>query len=519
MADKEVGFVTMMADDDSHENGHQNINKSDRDLSGSDSRHHNVFERYINLVAIVNFGFTLQAGWETVGLTFQFALFNGGPASLVYGCILAGIGSTLIATCLGEMASMDPTVGAQYRWSARFAQKWPEFWGLMQGWITVFAWIVNVGGSLSVLANMVQGLIIFNNENYEPQRWHATMFMWAFIVVPVLCNLFLRRILNTLETVGGIFHVLFFIAAIATLTTLSERSSTEFVFKTLTTDMSGWTNPGIAWSLGLLTTVFPITSFDGVLHMIDETKEPQRRVPRSMVTSVILNAIMQFAFCITLLFCIGDYEKVSTSPLPLVEVYYAATKSKTAAILLVLMHGSIFSVSLLNIFASVSRLVWAFARDKGLPFSNLFTYVHPTLQIPLPALCLVGFICSLLALVNIGSSVAFAALVSLPTTALYISYFIPILLLLLRKLAGKHPQYGPWKLGRWGVPIYTLSLVYIVYVLIWIPFPPSRPVTAATMNYAGPMVLAVIGFALLDWFTTGRKRFQVPTGAITYRAE
>lgn len=27
----------------------------------------------------------------------------------------------------------DPTVGAQYRWSARFAQRWPEFWGLMQG--------------------------------------------------------------------------------------------------------------------------------------------------------------------------------------------------------------------------------------------------------------------------------------------------------------------------------------------------------------------------------------------------
>lgn len=183
------------------------------------------------------------------------------------------------------------------------------------------------------------------------------------------------------------------------------------------------------------------------------------------------------------------------------------------------MHGSIFVVSLLNIFASVSRLVWAFARDKGLPFSNLFTYVHPTLQIPIPALCLVGFICSLLALVNIGSSVAFAALVSLPTIALYISYFIPILLLLLRKLAGKHPQYGPWKLGRWGVPIYTLSLIYIVYILIWVPFPPSRPVTAETMNYSGPMVIGVICFALLDWFTTGKRRFKVPTGAITYRGE
>lgn len=27
----------------------------------------------------------------------------------------------------------DPTVGAQYRWSARFAQQSPEFWGFLQG--------------------------------------------------------------------------------------------------------------------------------------------------------------------------------------------------------------------------------------------------------------------------------------------------------------------------------------------------------------------------------------------------
>jgi amino acid permease len=36
----------------------------------------------------------------------QYALLNGGPASLVYGAILAGFGSTAIATSLGEMASM-----------------------------------------------------------------------------------------------------------------------------------------------------------------------------------------------------------------------------------------------------------------------------------------------------------------------------------------------------------------------------------------------------------------------------
>lgn len=250
-----------------------------------------------------------------------------------------------------------------------------------------------------------------------------------------------------------------------------------------------------------------------------------------MITSVTLNAIMQLGFVICVLYCIGDYDTVAASGLPLIEIYYSATKSKAASTVLVLMHGSIFVVSLLNIFASVSRLVWAFARDKGLPFSHFFTYVsslmyslflrltmntqvHPTLQIPIPALALIAVCCGLLALVNIGSTVAFTALVSLPTVALYISYFIPIFLLVLRKLAGKHPQYGPFKLGRWGLPINIISLLYIVYILIWTPFPPARPVTAETMNYAGPITIAIILIALADWFSTGKKRFKVPTGSI-----
>jgi amino acid transporter len=127
---------------------------------------------------------------------------------------------------------------------------------------------------------------------------------------------------------------------------------------------------------------------------------------------------------------------------------------------------------------------------------------------------LIGVFCALLALVNIGSTIAFTALVSLPTVALYVSYFIPILLLVLRKLAGKHPQYGPFKLGKWGLPINLFSLLFIVYILIWTPFPPERPVTAETMNYAGPITIAVVLLALVDWFTTGKNRFKVPTGSI-----
>jgi choline transport protein len=96
-----------------------------------------------------------------------------------------------------------------------------------------------------------------------------------------------------------------------------------------------------------------------------------------MITAVTLNSIMQFAFTICLMFTLGDLDKVENTPtgLPIIEVYYQATKSKPATNLLVVMIALILVISLFNIFASVSRLIWAFARDKGLPFSNLFSYV------------------------------------------------------------------------------------------------------------------------------------------------
>lgn len=136
----------------------------------------------------------------------------------------------------------------------------------MQGWITTFAWICNVAGAMSVLSNTVSGLIIFNNPTYTPQRWHVTVLLIGFTLTLTVINFGLRRILNPLENIGGALHILLFIVVIAVLTSMSTYSSTEFVFRTLTRN-SGWDNPGIAWSIGLLTTAFPISSFDSVLHM------------------------------------------------------------------------------------------------------------------------------------------------------------------------------------------------------------------------------------------------------------
>lgn len=239
---------------------------------------------------------------------------------------------------------------------------------------------------------------------------------------------------------------------------------------------------------------------------------------------------MLFIFVLVLLFYMGPLENIpETASLPLIYVLYGATGSKAATNTLIALVAVIIFFALFNVFASVSRLIWVFARDNGLPFSNFFSYVrilanlietrlwlmrymqvHPTLKLPVNALFLLGSIVTALSLIYIASATAFNALISLQALALHVSYFFPILFMLIRKLRGPTPPYGPFKLGTIGVPVNIFALAYLIYVVIWMPFPQILPVTKDNMNYAGPIFGAVVLGALGDWWISGKKRFQMP---------
>ena len=96
-----------------------------------------------------------------------------------------------------------------------------------------------------------------------------------------------------------------------------------------------------------------------------------------MIVSTCLNAVMMFAFVICLMYTLGDLQQVTDTPteLPILEVYYQATKNKHATNLLVIMLELILIITQFNFIASSSRLIWSFASDKGLPFSRFFAYV------------------------------------------------------------------------------------------------------------------------------------------------
>lgn len=52
------------------------------------------------------FAATSQASWEAIGASMFAGLENGGPVALIYGLILAILGSLGMALSLAELASM-----------------------------------------------------------------------------------------------------------------------------------------------------------------------------------------------------------------------------------------------------------------------------------------------------------------------------------------------------------------------------------------------------------------------------
>lgn len=215
--------------------------------------------------------------------------------------------------------------------------------------------------------------------------------MIGVMIVPFTFNLWFRKVIDAFEMIGGIMHICLFIVFLVVLIVFGPKSSPEFVFKTLTSDVSGWNNPGVSWGLGLLSMTFSVTGADSVLHMCmsttiranyranvflgDEVKKVRTRVPRSIIIACVVNSVMLVIFATILLFYCGPLDEIVSTPLPLLWVIFSITGSKVAANVLVTLIAIVFFLALFNIFASVSRLVWVFARDNGLPFSNFFSYV------------------------------------------------------------------------------------------------------------------------------------------------
>jgi len=117
---------------------------------------------------------------------------------------------------------------------------------------------------------------------------------------------------------------------------------------------------------------------------------------------------------------------------------------------------------------------------------------------------------ALLGLINIGSSVAFNAIVSLVVASYLSSYLIPIVLLIRKRIRNEKINFGPWNLGRWGLAVNIFAAAYTLLTVIFTFFPPSVPVTATTMNWSCVVYGGVVILGFLYYVLRGHKYYIGP---------
>ena len=397
--------------------------------------------------------------------------------------------------------------------------------------MTCFAWQATVTSLTYLLAAQIQGLVVLNFSKYTFERWHTTLMMWCVLLLAYCVNIWAVEILPATELFAGVCHVLFFFALAIPMLVLGHRngSTAEFVFTTFINETT-W-DGGVAWFIGLLPCIWSFVGFDGAIHLSEETQNSAKTIPKIIVTTVILNGSLAFCFLLVILFSITNLGDALATPTgyPLIEIFRQVTGSRTSATLMETAVIVIGFAGEFGILASVSRLTWAFARDKGLPFSDFFAHVDGHHQIPTRPISLVSVVVILLSPINIGSTVAFNALLSLSTIGLYVSYIIPIACLLSKRLrAGTRRAspgeahvsdhvivFGPWTLGQFGPFVNAYALCYACLMVPFMALPSFTPVNAITMNYAGPVFGLVLVLALVDYLLRGRKRFRGPSREIS----
>ncbi|KAI5783698.1 amino acid/polyamine transporter I [Geopyxis carbonaria] len=473
------------------------------------------FKRNFRIISIVGLTSTLMITWEGILIVFSGGFKNGGPTGLVGGFLLSWFGNIAQVLVMAELGSMIPLSGGAYNWVAILAPRSiHKFLSYITGWITFIAWQACTASGVLLCGTMVQGLVVLNKPDFEAKAWQATLMFYAVIAMVLFINTYLARLLPSIEVVFLVIHCLGFFGVLIPLVYLGQgNNDTAGVFQTF---FNGglWSTNGLSFFVGSVSTMFAFVGVDGATHMAEEIQHADTVIPASMIITVLMNGGLGFAMLIATLYVIGDADAALSTPTgyPIMAIFTQAVGSKSGGLALSAVITVVMFFAAIGFLPTASRMLWAFAREKGFPFSSYVARVDSRWGLPLWAIGVTAFINLLLALINIGSTVAFNAFTGLSVAAFYTSFSIAALCMLHKRLTTPHSdiRWGPFKLGRFGVPVTIIAVLYSAIGTFFSFWPPDANPTVETMNWSCVIFVGVLFFAVVHWFAFARHTYKGP---------
>ncbi|MCC6864009.1 MAG: amino acid permease [Rhodobacteraceae bacterium] len=440
------------------------------------------------------------------------ATSGAGGAAIGIGWPVGMIGSAMFALALGQISSAYPTAGGLYHWGSILGNRFT-------GWLS--AWL-NLLGLVTVLGAINVGTFYFFYGAFgayfglEDTLSNRVIFMAVITGIQALTNHMGIKLTAKLTDFSG--YLIFATALLLTIGCLASTSSFEISRLWTFSNYTGaegassvWpvtVGGGMAFLLGLILPIYTSTGYDASAHTSEETINAANAVPSGMVQAVFWSGLVGWIMLCSFVLMIPNMDDAAKQGW---NVFFWAMDAQMNPTLKQVLYFLIFISQFLCGLATVtslSRMLFAFARDDGMPIgSKALATVSPQYRTPVAAIWTGSVLATLFvwltSAITIAGTSAYSIVVSCTVIFLFLSFTLPIALGLFAIGGPKWPKMGPWSLG-----IGTYKLVAVLSIL-WMALtfflgiqPPN--------DWALPITLGFIVLALIIWVLVENRRFKGP---------
>jgi len=393
-----------------------------------------------------------------------FTLFALGLTTLggvfIWTWPVVALGQFIVALNFAEVSSHYPVAGSVFQWTKYLASR---RYSWFTGWIYLFAGILTV---TAVVATLPLAFIPALNG----LGWHSlnggslhTQLVVALItlVVITVLNIYGVRLVAIINNTGVVFEILgMFVFALVLMAFHNHQG-----FHVVTNSVGIHVAPN-TFLAAMFMSLFVIYGFDTASTLSEETRDPRRAAPKAVLFSVVGAFIIGGVFLLGTLVAIpnmGAAVKGAFGPAQIIEANFS---TGFATLYLLVVSAAIF-VCCLSIMAATIRLCFGMARDNQLPFSRPLARVAPTLHTPVWTCITIAVLAAVPFLKYSGAGIiAIAA-----TGMIYLSYFLGNIVIMRARSRGWPKMSAPFRLGRWGILVNVVALLYGGAMLINFAWP------------------------------------------------
>ena len=334
------------------------------------------------------------------------------------------------------------------------------------------------------------------------QTSHGTLLWIAvcFTLGPMLLNIYSVKVTAFFNNIGTVTEMIGLVVIaialyIAVITGHGAHQGLGVLFNT-----SPGAGHGALFGYGslflasMLTGAWVLYGFDTAGGLAEETVNPTREVPRAMLFAVGITAVISAFWLVAMVLAIPNVAKTQAqSTGAIAYIFHAHFASWVTNAFLISVCAAIF-VCCLAIQAATTRLLFAYGRDKMIPASKFFGYVHPRSKTPMLSAIFIGVATiAVLLYVTVGGGDPFtqiARVTAWATAGTYIAYQMVVFGGLVARSKGWPKDRAYFNLGRWGWPVNIIAFAYGVFMIINLAWP--RQSTTWLDTYIVMLSLAVV---------------------------